>query len=129
MPSKTLEALVIGVAIWASGAITIILLGQVAYFPSIAIPAAFLAIPLMYFVTRFHLRDIRAIEQTFTAIRLGIIVTAVQFPLDALGWLAMTQWGYPPLSQTTRDALIVGLDIGYFGLLVVPYWIAKPKHR
>lgn len=128
MPRRTFEALYIGLVLWAAGGLGIILFGQTAYFSSVVAPAAFVTFPLMYFVTRLHLRDIPTAEQAFTGMRLGIIATAVQFPLDALGWLAIVKLGYPPLSQATRDALIVGLEIGYFGLLVVPYWIAKSRN-
>ncbi|PIU89963.1 MAG: hypothetical protein COS63_04385 [Anaerolineae bacterium CG06_land_8_20_14_3_00_57_67] len=129
MMRKTAEGLVIGIVIWIAGALIIILLGQSPYFPLAALPSAFLAAPLMYGVTRFHLRGVPVAERTTTATILGMTVAAVQFPLDALGWFIITNLGYPPLSQVARDAGVLGLLIGYFWLLVMPYWTASAIAR
>lgn len=125
MSSKTLEALVIGVVIWIAGASMIVLFGQAALFPSVATLAAFLAAPVTYLITRFHLRGVPTAERTSVAIRFGVIITAVQFPLDALGWLIIFNFGSPLPSQAARDAIILALEIGYFWLLIVPWWIGK----
>lgn len=129
MSRKTLKGLVIGVVIWIVGALLIILLGQASYFPLAALPCAFLAAPLMYGVTRFYLRGVPVAEQTVTATILGVIVAAVQFPLDAVGWFVITNLGYPPLSQAARDAIVLGLLVGYFWLLVMPRWAASANAR
>ncbi|MFQ6087970.1 MAG: hypothetical protein ACE5K0_03605 [Candidatus Methanofastidiosia archaeon] len=124
---KALEALVIGVAIWIAGALMIILFGQASFFPMAAVSAAFLAAPLMYIMTRFHLREIPVEKYAYVATHLGIAVSAVQFPLDALGFLAIFKLGYPPLTLATREAIILALEVGYFWLLIVPWWVGKRK--
>ena len=125
MSRKALEALVIGVAVWVAGMLLIALLGEAQYFAPAAIPAAFVALPLMYSLTKFHLRDVPAAERTSAAIQFGVLVTAVQFPLDALGWLAIVKFGYPPSGEAARQMLMIGLEIGYFWMLGVPYWVGK----
>ncbi len=125
MLSKTLEALIIGVVIWVVGASMIVVFGDATFFSLAVIPTAFLVAPLMYVITKFHLRDILTAERTQAAMRLGIIVTGTQFPLDALGWLMIFHLGYPPLSEAAREMIILALEIGYFWLLIVPLWTEK----
>ena len=127
MLGKTRDALIIGFVIWLAGMLLIALFGSTAYFPLAVVPGALLTAPFMYWVTRLYLRDVPLAEQASIAVQFGIIVTAVQCPLDALGWLAILKMGYPSLSQVARDALIIGLEIGYFWLLVIPYWVAKRR--
>ena len=125
MSRKTLEALAVGVAIWVAGMLLVGWAGDAAYFPVAAVPAAFAALPLMYALTRFHLRDVPASEKWFAAIRFGVLVVAVQFPLDTLGWWAIFNLGYPPHGQAAREATMLGLEIGYFWMLAVPYWVGR----
>jgi hypothetical protein len=125
MPEKTLEASALGLAVWTAGMGLIGLAGDLRYFALFVIPAAFAAVPLMYYLTRFHLRDVPAAEQPRAAIRFGVIVTAVQFPLDVLGWLAIFHLGWPPHAQAAREATLIGLEIGYFWMLLVPYWMGR----
>lgn len=125
MSKKTFEAMVIGVGLWISGTLMIIIFGDALLFPSVALIAAFLTAPAMYFITRFHLRDVLVEEWPTAATLLGVVVTAVQFPLDALAWLSTFRLGFPPLTGDAREALIVALEIAYFWLLVVPWWTGR----
>lgn len=124
---KALEALAVGLGVWVAGMLLIGLLGEARLFAASAIPAAFVALPLMYGLTRFHLRDVPTADRASAAIRFGVVITAVQFPLDVLGWLAIFRLGYPPHAQGAREALILGLEIGYFWMLVVPCWVGKGR--
>lgn len=81
----------------------------------------------MYVITQFHWRDVPNVERKFTGIRLGVVVTAVQFPLDALAWLSIFYLNFPALNQAARQAVMLGLEIGYFWMLVVPYWMGQRK--
>ncbi|MCJ7616559.1 MAG: hypothetical protein MUO43_08495 [Desulfobacterales bacterium] len=127
MLNKTQGALVIGIVIWVAGALMIMLFGQSSFFPLVVVPAAFLAAPTMYIITKFYLRDVPVEEHIYAATRLGVAVTAVQFPLDAMGWFAIFNFGYPPLTLATREAVFIALEVGYFWLLVIPWWVGKRK--
>lgn len=129
MSKKTLEALVIGVALWVAGTVMIIIFGDASLFPSATVTIAFLTAPAMYVMTRFHLRDVLAEERPYVATLFGVVVTAVQFPLDALAWLSTFRLGYPPLTLAAREALIFALEIAYFWLLVVPWWTGKTREE
>jgi hypothetical protein len=127
MGKKKLEALVVGILIWLAGALLITLFGQSPFFPVAALPAAFMAVPAMYVITRLYLRNIPLDERRIAAIRLGVIVTAVQFPLDTLGWLVILKLGFPPLTAAAREAVILSLEVGYFWLLIVPWWAGNRR--
>jgi hypothetical protein len=125
MPNKTTQALAIGITIWLFGMLAIIAFGNADWFPAIPIPIAFLTTLLMVALTRWHLRDVPRAERSITAIRFGVAVTAVQFPLDALAWSAIFYLGFPPLTQAAREMLMIALEIGYFAMLVVPWWVGR----
>lgn len=106
MPNRTWRALAIGITIWLGGMGLIAWLGETRYFAAAVIPAAFAALPLMVGLTPFHLRDVPADQRAWAAIRFGVVVTAVQFPLDTLGWLAIFRLRFPPHTAAAREATI-----------------------
>lgn len=127
MPNKITEAIFIGLAIWVVGLLMVLMVGQNPVFPSVAVPAAFLAAPLIYLLAKFHLRDVPAKERAYAAMRLGVLVMLVQFPLDAIGLFSMFTFNYPPLSSAAKESLVLALEVGYFWLLLVPWWVGKKR--
>jgi len=125
MPNKTKEAIFIGLSIWVVGFLALLMVGQHPVFSLVAVPAAFLTAPLMYFLTKFHLCDVPAKERAYAAMRLGVLILLVQFPLDAIGLLSMFKFNYPALSQTAKESVVLALEVGYFWLLLVPWWVGK----
>jgi hypothetical protein len=125
MSKKSLEAFATGAAIWIGGMSLIGLFGNAGLFPSAAVAAAFAAFPLMVILTRFHLRGVPAAEMGSAAIRFGVLVTAIQFPLDVFGWWVIFNLCWPPQAQAAREATMLGLEIGYFAMLAVPYWMGR----
>lgn len=128
MRNKTLEAAFIGFSIWIAGALLLILFRQEPFLRPLAIPIAFLMAPIMYLITRAHLRNVPVKERANAAMRLGVVAAAVQFPLDALGLFSIFRYNYPQIAPEAREALIIALEIGYFWILTIPWLAGKSKH-
>ena len=126
---KSREALVTGLAIWLAGAIGVLVLGSTPSFTSIAIPAAFLTAPLMWFLVRFHMRDIVPDDRVLVALRFGVIITAVQAILDAAGLYTEFRFGWLGLSEEAREVIVLGLLVGYACMLLVPWLQARRRQR
>lgn len=125
MVNEVLEAFLIGMGIWVGGALVIAIFGWAPWFPNIAVPLAFLTAPAMYMITKFHLRNVLKEGQMYAALRLGIIVNTVQFPLDALGSFMI--FNYQLLPPIAQEAIVPALMIGYFFMLIVPWWAGNRK--
>lgn len=123
MSKTSAEAFLIGVGLWVVGAAVIVLLGDVPFFPTVAPPAALLLVPVIYRLTKWHLRDVAAPNRLGTSLRLSILATAVQFPLDICLLLSMYQLGVPDLSLAGQRATVFALLVGYSCLLLVPWWV------
>jgi hypothetical protein len=100
-------------------------------FPMVAPAATFLLTPpAMYFVTKFHLRGVSAPARIATGLRLAVLVTVVQLPLDALGLLSVRQLGLPELDLSAQQATVLALQAGYFWMLLIPWWAsARPSSK
>lgn len=129
MTAKSMEAVLVGVGLWIAGATAVVLLGGLAAFHLIAPPGALLLIPVMYALTRWHLRDVASVDRSSTGLRLGVLATGVQFPLDLLAFLSIYEWGFPDLSSAGQRGLVYALLIGYACLLFVPWWTARAAPR
>lgn len=124
MVGKSRQAVVIGLALWVAGAGAVILLGPLPFFAGTAPTATLLlAPPAMYFVARFHLRDVSPSMCVATGLRLSVVVTAIQLPLDAMGLVSIQQFGFPSLDSTARLSAMLALQVGYFWMLLVPWWV------
>lgn len=76
----------------------------------------------MYALTRWHLRDVVSADWSSAGLRLGVLATGVQFPLDLLALLSIYEWGFPDLTVAVQRGLVYALLIGYACLLFVPWW-------
>ena len=124
--NKNTEALIVGFLIWVLGVIAVTFFSKFDIFLIIAIPVTFLVIPAIFLLTKFHLRNVEDKEKEKVATEFGIIITLIQFPLDALWWFLSSKINSPvPRDVSTMIAIL--LPIGYFWLLAVPWWIGK-KH-
>jgi hypothetical protein len=127
---KTAEAWITGFLAWVLGVMGIVLFGTSPYFSAGAIVTVLvLTGPFSYLLTRFHLRDVGRADWGHTAIRFGIIITWLQFPLDALGWLAITSGGFLGLSVQAQQTIATALPIAYFWLLGVPWWMGVKAEK
>ena len=129
MSPKSREALIIGFAIWGAGAIGVVVLASRPSLTSIAIPAAFLIAPLVWFLVHFHMRDVVPDDRVLAALRFGVIITAVQVILDATGLYTEFRFGWLGLSELAREAIVIGLLVGYACMLLVPWLQAHRQHR
>jgi len=127
--AKSREALITGLAIWIAGAISVLVLGSTPSFTSIAIPAAFLTAPLMWFLVGFHMRDVVPDARVLVALRFGVIVTAAQAVLDAAGLYTEFRFRWLGLSNAAREVIVLGLLIGYACMLLVPLLHAYRQQR
>lgn len=104
MTAKSVEAVLIGVGLWIAGATAVVLLGGLGAFHVLAPPGALLLIPVMYGLTRWHLRDVASTDRSSTGLRLAVLVTGKQLPLHLLAFLSVYDGGFPDLSLGPNGA-------------------------
>ena len=126
---KSREALITGLGVWVAGAIGVFVLGSRPSFTSIAIPAAFLTAPLMWFLVRFHLRDVVPDDRVLVALRYGVIITSVQVILDAAALYTEFRFGWLGLSEVAREVIVLGLLVGYACMLLIPWLQVRRRQR
>lgn len=131
MRTRRWEGITVGLLVWGAGTLVVAWASRYTFFATAVAPAALLAFALMYGLTRWHLRSVPPAQRAARAIEFGVLVTAVQFPLDAMAFYAMNRWGFLPMSIAAREMLVIGLEVGYLGLLLTPYLVATlgPKDR
>ena len=81
----------LGVSVWISGALLVVIFGQRNFFSDYAVPVSFITIPAMIIIARWHFRDIESNLLSYSGLRLGVVVTAIQTLLDGvivfgIGW-------------------------------------------
>jgi len=125
MNKKTFEAILLGIGIWIGGTIAVLTSWQSAIFPRLTLAAACLTAPFMGLVARWHLRSSTAEERIHCGLRLGVIIAAIQCPLDASFLLLNQKLGWPLASREAIDAIVVALPVAYFWMLIVPWWVGQ----
>ncbi|MBI5230761.1 MAG: hypothetical protein HY876_01205 [Coriobacteriales bacterium] len=115
-----------GFALWAVGTAAIAGFGRAPVFPTVVAPLALVAAPLAAGAAWVWLRRLPDSTRYVAGLEFGVIVTAVQFPLDAVGWPVLQRAGLLP---TNTNSLFVALEIGYLCLLVVPVLVGSRRPR
>jgi len=125
MSGKAREAIVLGIGIWIAGAVLFAAFTQMPGFSTLVLPITFLTAPAMWLVARFHLRNVALEERVHAGLRLGAIITATQCLLDGGALFVIFRAGRPAFSPAAREATTVAMAVGYFWMLVVPWWEGK----
>ncbi len=129
MSSQLRSGILWRVGLWLIGAVLLAVTGPMSVFPRLAVPVAFLTLPAIWVVARFHLRHLPRSEQSHAGLQLGAAIVAVQFVLDFIGWLVIFYAGWPPLSHAAREATVLALYVGYLWMLVVPWGVGNYQAR
>jgi hypothetical protein len=117
------QAILIGVALWIAGTVCIGLVGRLPLYVSLAVPATLVLTPAaMFALTKLHLRGVPQALRPAVGLRFGVIVTAAQFPLDALGLFWVFNYGILGLSAPAQHSTVIALEVAYFWMLLTPWW-------
>lgn len=127
---KSVQAILLGIGLWVAGTALIGAIGRAPLFAMLAVPVTLVVTPvIMLGLTSLHLRGVSQEERAEVGFRLGALITLVQFPLDALGLFAVFNFGFLGLSEVSQRAVVLALEVGYFWMLVTPWWFSSRQVR